>query len=202
MRFRAPKGHLFYLAGASEPLVQDALQREIFRGAVVYDVGSYVGFDAVVCARLVGGTGHVCAFEPVRESAEQLRANVARNGPQNVTVLEKAVGSTAGRPSIVGAGGSAAIADGGAIEVVALDDLDLPAPDLVKIDVEGHEVETLRGMRRTLTAHRPVVVVEIHGDRRAACESALTEMGFDLEWLDDGGMPHLLARPAAREHAA
>ena len=60
--------------------------------------------------------------------------------------------------------------------MVALDDLrpllGLPPPDFVKVDVEGFEDEVLRGARRTIEAHRPALMVEVHGltprDKEAA----------------------------------
>src|SRR4051794_32517516 len=79
LRFRAPRGHLFYLTGGSEPLVQDLLRARLRSGDVVLDVGAFVGFDALVCARLVGPEGRVISFEPNPDSAKQIRDNARRN---------------------------------------------------------------------------------------------------------------------------
>ncbi len=62
------------------------------------------------------------------------------------------------------------------VEVVRIDDLGL-APAWVKIDVEGAEMEALRGMERTLTEHRPVLMVE----------GSDTSYGDLLPWLADRG---------------
>ena len=90
-----------------------------------------------------------------------------------------------------------------AVPVVSLDHLrregELPGPDLLKIDVEGAEVEVLRGALDVLRAARPVVVLATHGaaaDRR--CRELLGGLGYavapvegdPLEWSE------LMARPA------
>ena len=54
------------------------------------------------------------------------------------------------------------------IEITTLDHdiaaASLPAPDLIKIDIEGWELEALEGMRRTLDVHHPALFLEMHGD--------------------------------------
>lgn len=86
--------------------------------------------------------------------------------------------------------------------MTALDDLvdRLPPPTLVKIDVEGAEPDVLRGMTRTIERFSPVIVCEIHGGGRAACEELLLRAGYAVRNIErePGGMPHLLAMPGAR----
>jgi FkbM family methyltransferase len=69
-----------------------------------------------------------------------------------------------------------------------LDDLDLPPPSLVKIDVEGHEMAVLRGGRRTFERHQPLVVIEsryepMRADAMLAPLRLLTDMGYRLHRL-------------------
>jgi len=80
----------------------------------------------------------------------------------------------------------------------------LRPPDLVKIDVEGAEVDVVSGMADTLGASRPRLLIEIHDDgedrwRERAIRETLARRGYELRRLDagDGGMPHLLAIPPA-----
>jgi uncharacterized protein (UPF0276 family) len=75
------------------------------------------------------------------------------------------------------------------VEVVSLDDLihgqGYPRPDVVKIDLEGGEVEALRGMKRILTEVRPVLLIETHGPSEArAVWDLLTAAGYSLRDLD------------------
>jgi FkbM family methyltransferase len=195
LRFRAPAGSPGYLLGAAEPLVQEALVRHLAPGDVVYDVGAHVGFMTLIAARLVGRTGRVIAFEPDAANRSALLENVALNGFQNIDVLEVAASAQSGSASLVGGGLTGSLGDGDQVRLSRLDELELPRPALVKIDVEGHETEVLRGATGLLKRH-PIIVCEIHGATRASCEDVLRPFGYEFDWLDDGGMPHLLARPA------
>ena len=196
--------------GVVEVPVQEAFRRHVGPGTVVWDVGANVGYFSLLAARL---GGHVHAFEPVPESAARLRGNVAANGLEDrVEVHEAAVGATAGRqPFLVVRDASwSHLADRGRhkatreerdVEVVRLDDLDLPPPDLVKIDVEGSEVAVLDGAARVLREHRPVLVVELHETNDEVCDR-LEAAGYALENLDgpvpprEAGPIHVLARQA------
>ena len=76
---------------------------------------------------------------------------------------------------------------------------ELAPPDVVKIDVEGAELLVLEGMRRTLAAHRPALVVELH-DTRSAFEAFLAEAGYRItggahDQLRNPGNDHVFAEP-------
>jgi chemotaxis response regulator CheB len=70
------------------------------------------------------------------------------------------------------------------VEVVTLDHfvykLSRPAPDLIKLDIEGGEVQALEGMRRVLNMAKPVLLMELHGNQ-AARETAALLMSIDYE---------------------
>jgi FkbM family methyltransferase len=188
----------FLVRGTLEIPVQEALRRLLGEGDVFYDVGANVGFFTLIAARLVGPRGQVYAFEPVGESAAAVRANAALNGFSNVTVIESAVGASAGRDRLVvvedlswsrlerlrGQPGATATVE---VEVVAVDQLveggELRPPTLVKIDVEGAELSVIEGMRRTLERHRPAVVCELH-DTGAAVAAAFASLGYEVSNLD------------------
>lgn len=82
----------------------------------------------------------------------------------------------------------------------------VPAPDVVKPDVEGSEVDVLRGMRRTLERDRPAVICELHETNRELVE-LLTGCGYEVSNLDgpepvvQAGPVHALALPAGRPGA-
>ena len=202
--------------GTLEIPVQEALRRLLGEGDVFYDVGANVGFFSLIAARLVGPDGHVDAFEPVVESVAAIRANAVLNGFDNIAVHPVAVGAAAGRErmlvvedlswSRLERGGqhsrAAATVD---VEVVALDELveagELRPPTLVKIDVEGAELDVIAGMRRTLERHRPAVVCELH-DTGAEVARAFEELGYDVTNLEGKhsiesaeGNVHALATP-------
>ena len=214
----ASGSNLAYAMGVSEPAVQAELQRSLRAGMVFYDVGANVGFLTLIASRLVGPNGQVIAFEPLADNVERLQRNLERNATTNVTIVSRALSARPGRarmavPETSDSGALAALdaaADAVGPEVLvctldgAIDEFGLRQPDLVKIDVEGSEVDVVRGMHRTLTTSRPRLVIEIHEDpddrwRESAIRAELAQLGYRIDRLagESGGMPHLLAVPPA-----
>jgi FkbM family methyltransferase len=150
-----------YMAGdAPEPDdVEAILERLLAPGKVFYDVGANWGHHSLL-ADARGAVVH--AFEPMPSTARDLRAAAAGTG---VVVHELALGEAdaAARMSIPDGmhSGLASIGEAGVeVKVARLDGLGLPPPDVVKLDVEGHELPALKGMRQTLQKARPVIVFE------------------------------------------
>jgi FkbM family methyltransferase len=197
LRFNAQGGIASYTVGTAELVVQQQLERILKPGDVVYDIGASIGFITVICARLVGPTGRVIAFEPSPPARERLRHNIALNGLQNVTVIEAGVGEREGTAHL--AGDLALVwgslqesgADGGVeVRVLALDELDaerFPAPTLVKMDIEGGEGSALRGMTRVLREQRPVVLCETH-DTVDEVRGLLQAQEYDVVELEGEGL--------------
>jgi len=163
-----PRDEKYYWSGAYEPSVQQALGENIMTGAVCWDIGAHIGFFALLASRLVGPTGLVHAFEPVHENRQRLVRNLALNRATNLYIHGCAVGEHIGTAALRRHERSSmwsvvAVGDGGPpIKIVTLDSLlrQLGPPQLVKIDVEGMEVEVLRGGRMLLGEIEPVLVVE------------------------------------------
>ena len=195
LRFNTAGANPGYALGTTEPLVQEALRRLLRPGDVVYDIGANVGFFTVLAARLVGSGGAVVAFEPLPSTAEALRRNAALNGFAHVTVVARAVGRAAGAAKLALREEStwarlAAPGETGPtveVEMVAIDDLvgsgAIRPPALVKIDVEGAELEVIAGMRRTIAAHHPTILCEMHGTN-AAFAAQMAELGYGVTALE------------------
>jgi FkbM family methyltransferase len=143
-------------------------------GAVVVDVGANIGFNTVYAAQRVGSRGRVLAVEPADDNVAVLRTNVERSGLDNITVLPVAAGRQAetrrfflrGEVSAVNSfyqdSVYASVTDVVDVPVQTLDDLVDGEADLVKIDVEGAELDVLGGMTRLLRSPRLRLVVEWH----------------------------------------
>lgn len=214
-----PPGHphtRLLLLGDLEAPVQEALRRSVTPGSVVYDIGANIGFFSALAGRLTGPTGRVVGFEPVPRIADLARAAIARNGlAGHVEIRTQAVAATPSTAAlhVVGEASWSHLASRGRhpdtvatidVEVVALDALlqdGAPPPDVVKLDVEGAEVEALRGATALLRDHRPVLVVELH-DTNDEVADLLEDAGYRLENLDgpepvrQAGAVRLLARPS------
>lgn len=187
---------------------------------VFLDVGAYFGWYALNVAR-ERPRARVIAFEPVPSSQALLEENRARNRLPNVRLARAAVGAEAGEAEMelppTANGGSARLAAGdGAAErrrvpVTTLDATveaqGLVRVDLVKIDVEGAEVEVLRGAAETLRRHRPRLLVELNptalrarGAEPAELLARLDELGYASWEVGRRGMltpfgPDGLSRP-------
>ena len=143
-------------------------------GKVVYDVGAFHGILTLFFA---SRGARVIAYEPNEGNHTRLIENVFLNQLANVQVRKLGVGA---HPGVGLLYFTAAMAGGGSldpralaplsqpVEITTLDDdiaaAALPPPDLIKIDVEGWELEALQGARATLYAHRPALFLEMHGE--------------------------------------
>ena len=208
LKFDSGDSNPAYASGGNELPVQEAIAASLGPGGVFFDIGANVGFFTVVAAHLVGPLGRVVAFEPVLTNVEHIRANVARNGMTQVTIVPKAVADRSGSATLLLAEycGGAALATVAAappdqigeavVPVVAVDDLvqggALPPPDVVKIDVEGAELSVLQGMAETLRTATPHVIFEIDDTtaegfaaKQSSCSSFLSALGYSVTRLPD-----------------
>jgi FkbM family methyltransferase len=183
LRLCVDRASVMWATGRVELPVQRALAELLNPGVVCFDVGANVGFYSVLAARIVGPAGRVVAFEPHPENVEALERNIRANGLSNVIVVPKAVSLTSDGALLSGADrATARLEEGGGLDVdtVALDEFVAAnptlAPSVVKIDVEGHELQVLAGARRTLEA-RPAIVCEQHGFA-VAVVAALQPLGY------------------------
>jgi len=139
-------------------------------GALVIEVGANIGAHTVALARLAGQDGEVHAFEPQRIVFQALCANLALNNCANVFAHQAAVGESAGTISVPALDPMVRSNFGGlslqgatlgeSVPLVTLDSLDLPSCQLLKVDVEGMEVEVLKGSRTLIDTYRPIMYLE------------------------------------------
>lgn len=141
-----------------------AAVRHCRRRRTVIDGGAHVGMWSRTFAKLFD---RVIAFEPSPDTFECLLYNIHAT---NVECRNQALGSKPGKIHMTLDGfegtlreknsGARYVANGGDIERVTVDSLGLDDLDLLKMDIEGSEVEALRGARQTLLRCRPVILFE------------------------------------------
>jgi hypothetical protein len=149
-------------------------------GYDAFDVGGQNGYDALVMAKLTGG--EVISFECDSDLCERMRRSFAANP------------ALAGRLDVVE--GFVAATTSPDRRTVALDDVafgdDGFVPDVVKVDIEGGELDALRGASRLLNTRRPHFLVETHSAQlERDCADLLSEARYEIthvaprRWLKD-----------------
>jgi FkbM family methyltransferase len=186
-------GHYGCWLGSYEYEKRRLFEAEVNRGHTVYDLGAHAGYYTLLASVLVGPEGKVFAFEPLPQNLFYLKEHMRINRLKNVTVIEAAVSDHNGRVRF-GEGPdryTGKIAPDGSIVVqaVSLDSYvsehGLPAPDLIKMDVEGAELAALTGAKSLLARHHPKIFLAVHGeDLRRQCRDFLASLGYRLRGLD------------------
>lgn len=157
-----------------EPGTSDVLRRLVRPGMVVADVGANIGLLTLVLAWSTGPTGKVIAFEPEAVPRANLEKMRHLNGLSWVEVRDQAVGERPGQltfhvSDIIGHSSLYALPETEGsreiqVEVVRLDDV-APAKrmDVVKIDVEGAELDVLAGMKGVIAKNPDLAIVAEFG---------------------------------------
>jgi hypothetical protein len=167
--------------GLYEQALQDWLMRYVKWGDVCLDIGAARGYFSLLMAKLAGPQGRVYAFEP-----SPLHQDIQAHLNLNREYLLAPVGIC--DSFVVGPGCSCE-------RQITIDEFvareQLAHVNIVKIDVDGPEVEVLRGMADTLRRFRPHLFVEVHSrDLLAQVEQITSQHGYTME----------LKHPHAREH--
>jgi FkbM family methyltransferase len=179
------------------------LVREHLRDGDFVDVGAHVGLYTVAAARAT--SGRVLAFEPNPAARAQLVGNVRLNACTNVVVVPKAAAAAPGRAQLhvpatpdpsFSSLDAGRFAEGEPVDVeVTTVDAEVEAhglrPAVVKVDVEGGELDVVAGMARTLAKHRPTLLVEVSEESARELARVLEgysgfRVGRALEPLESG----------------
>ncbi len=167
-----------------EPHVLRELARYLAPGDIALDVGAHIGSMTVPMARLVGAEGTVYAFEPQKKIYRELVHNLELNEVTNAVPLRFALSSKPGiveMDPIVERDGRVSVGEGGdVVEARTIDSFGFSDVALMKIDVEGHEADVLRGAERTIDALHPVIIIEIWDENRADVIPILEGYGYSL----------------------
>jgi FkbM family methyltransferase len=196
-RFRAHArtDELYLLLPRRETAVYAAARALLRPGDTVVDAGANIGAFSVPAGRLIGSTGRLIAIEMMPQTARRLDENLARNGI-SAKIVQTALASTSGLtldatldPS---RGGQATLVLGHTLDKAqrvrvttrTLDEVlaDVGEIALIKIDVEGAELDAFAGGVATLARTRAIIFEQLDGSTELA--TALGEAGFTISRLD------------------
>ena len=194
----AALGYAFKPMAAVDPTLFACADRLLRPGDTIWDVGANVGLFAAAAAVRAGTQGRVIAFEPDAWLVQLLRRSAATQPASSapISVIPAAVGSAIALRSFAVARrgrasnafteyGSTQMGGVAQRQLVAAFNMDwlltqLPAPDVIKIDVEGAELEALSGQTRMLEQVRPVIICEVSSTNRKALTQLLSEARYRL----------------------
>jgi FkbM family methyltransferase len=193
--------------GIYEPHIASLLQRRLRRGTVFFDIGANVGYYTLFASTLVGDAGRVVAFEPGPDNFQMLTEHIRINECTNVISVQKALSDI---PGVVRFDGTARmmckLSDRGNIEVecTTIDAFIRESgisPEILKMDIEGAEIQALRGARYCLSEIRPEIILSVHDGLLDECLGILSGYDYNIERLstDDLYCMPLLKRGAKKD---
>jgi FkbM family methyltransferase len=160
--------------GIDEPWLAKLSRRYIQQGDVVYDVGAHIGYTCLLFAQRIGSTGEIHAFEIIPSVANQyLKRTMQANNLNNVVVHDVGLASkdenkelSIGESLMTSLHYTYRTPKFEACTVRALDSFasknSIPAPNLIKIDVEGGEIDCLLGGLELVKRYLPILIIEFH----------------------------------------
>lgn len=215
-----------YLTGTYEPAVAAALQQHCLPGSVVCDIGAHLGYFTLLMADSVGPGGQCISFEPQPANYQMIERTLACNGMTQVKLEHAAVADREGiapfgihANSLMGRLVASDEPSGGHADMMVVEHVPVWTLDnylarhtsgpltLAKIDVEGAEVEVVRGALETISRFRPILLIEVHTTPEAQTGAEigriLRPLNYELIQLEAGRVlqpgeyigGHILARP-------
>ena len=201
-------------SGVFESAETSFAMRFLRKGMTVLDIGAHHGFYTLLASKQVGSFGKVVAFEPSPRERKRLERHVNLNNCENVRIEPFALGSSRGQANLFLVQGAEDYCNSlrppavkaqtiaVPVDLTSLDDFlqgaGISVVDFVKLDVEGSELEALRGGVRLLaTSPRPVLMVEVYdirtepwGYRAREIVQLLDHAGYECCELLEDGTPH------------
>jgi FkbM family methyltransferase len=172
-------------------------------GVLAIDCGANIGVHTIEWAAAMTGWGSVIAIEAQERIYYALAGNIAINNCFNAIALHAAVSSEAGAIQVPSPDYFTASSFGSlelrqragnefigqpidytdnttTVQTIALDQLNLPRVDFIKLDIEGMELEALEGARKTIERTRPILLIEKIKTDAQQLERRLIDSGYTI----------------------
>lgn len=198
LRIGTDIARLVFVAGEIDPNEFSFLADVLKPGMCVIDVGANEGLFTLFFRKRVGASGRVIAIEPSERELIHLQRNLRLNGFSDVDVIPLAVSDHLGRAMLnlaeTGHAGHNALGPPAAPWVSVIDEVEVelttldalaharswPRIDLIKMDIEGSELNALRGAEQILARDRPMLLLEAEEEALSLRQASLSEL---LSWL-------------------
>lgn len=161
---------------------------------LIFDIGAHIGYYTVIFSSICN-QGHIVVFEPDRNNLKYLKNNIESNNLSNVVIIDKAASSKISESSFyedVSTGRTSSLQPDAwhpnateikieNVQTTTLNEISIEygIPDLIKCDVEGHEIEVLQGANEVLKA-KPILFIEVAEKNRAVVTTLLNEFGYKI----------------------
>lgn len=201
-------GRIIYATRCYETAETEFLKNNLNSNSVYLDVGANIGYFVCVAATRIGKDGHIIALEPDPYNHKLLLKNIQNNHASNISVFNLAAGNQAAKMKLYKSKdnygdhrlySSDPNTEFSEIDVVQLDQLfrtmNLPAPTLIKIDVQGYEYYVAKGLSQLFESENKLTVTTEfwpHGMRLAGTDpqdylNLFKDRHFEPHELKDDG---------------
>ena len=167
---------------------------------IFFDVGANVGVYSLFAASLFPKMV-IWAFEPMQANYAAFVQNIEMNGFHNIKAFRQAIGNRTGWVDLDGGDGKCGESGAQVTEregrtwITSIDNLRPTRLDHVKIDIDGQELEVVKGMKRTLP-HIKSILIEVSKASKGPIMDILTTAGFTTDNRFNTMMPHSRERRA------
>lgn len=209
-KVRFPPRWMRYFPSDYEKENYEVLQQELKPGMDVIDIGAHIGLFSVICSQLTKGEGKIICCEPTPGTFNLLQRTLKINNCRNVTPLQVAVSERLGSATFFisieneGNNSNSLVGDHPLQQTtgyeVTLETIDhiietySLSPGIIKIDVEGAELDALKGGLKSFKACKPQLILGLHpaaiqrkGDSLEAIWDLLPSVPYKIE-LDGKAM--------------
>jgi len=202
-----------YNFGTYEFGILKLMENLLRKGDIFVDVGANIGLMSIHASLIVSETGRVLSFEAHPNTIKILQHNIQLNNVENVTAMQLALGSKKSRGKIYSNlhinRGSASLlrpdfkSECFDVEIARFDDFYqskcLPTIRMVKIDIEGFELEALKGFGNILSGkNAPILIIEC-SEGRENYQSSKEDM---LEYINEINLYHIYKLKNGKERSS